>query len=256
MIGFLFASAIGIFVLVTVSRLTQVAPQLTRKTLSAYQKDCLKKYSRYYQKLLSNQQYDFEGRVANFIAEKQFIPRNFEEVSAEMKVLIAATAVQLTFGLKMVKLSHFRYIVVYPKQFFSAENEKYHLGEVNPRRRAIVISWENFVKTMATDDGRNLGLHEMAHALELENMIRNGEQDFFDRDVLAKWSMEVAKEIKRIREGGNTIFRDYAATNHHEFFAISVEMFFERPEALHEYNRRLYFLLCVLLNQNPLLLNR
>ena len=247
---------VGVFVLVSVSKLTQAAPRWARKPLSAYQKSCLRKHSRYFQKLLPGQQRDFERRVAQFIASKTFIPRNFEEVTDEMKVLIAAAAVQLTFGLQRVGMKHFQYIVVYPKEYYSPDGENFHKGEVNPKRKAIVLSWRYFVESMAKDDGRNLGLHEMAHALELENMIRNGEQDFFDRDVLQKWSWEVAREIRRMREGAASFFRDYAATNHHEFFASAVEVFFEQPASLYDYNRRLYGLLCVLLNQNPLLMNR
>ncbi len=255
MLGLLFVAAIGAFVLISVTKLTQLAPRFVKHTLSTRQKQYLGKYSRYYQKLLPAQQLHFEGRVASFIADKTFVPRNFDVVTDEMKVLIAATAIQLTFGLR-VRMKHFRYIVIYPQKYYSLHNRQFHHGEVNPGKNAIVLSWEHFVETMAFDDGRNLGLHEMAHALELENMIRNGEQDFFDRDVLIKWSREVADEIGRMREGSATFFREYAATDHHEFFATAVEVFFEQPDSLREHNRRLYYLLCVLLNQNPLLLNR
>ncbi|MEM9324046.1 MAG: zinc-dependent peptidase [Bacteroidota bacterium] len=254
--GFFSALFLGIFILWAVSKLTLIAPQYLRKSLTEPQKACLRRYSRYYQKLLPTQQLEFEQRVAGFIAAKTFIPREFARVTDEMKVLIASTAVQLTFGLHSVGIRHFRYIIIYPREFFSIENNQYHKGEVNPAKKAIVLSWENFVETMATDDGRNLGLHEMAHALELENMIRNGEQDFFDRDVLHKWSVEVNQEIERIRKGITTFFRAYAGTDRHEFFASAVEVFFEQPYELREYNRRLYYLLAVLLNQNPILLNR
>jgi len=36
-------------------------------------------------------------------------------------------------------------------------------------------------------DGINLGLHEMAHALRLENIIFNEEVDFFEHAVLDEW---------------------------------------------------------------------
>ena len=40
----------------------------------------------------------FEARVFRFVGEKEFIPHNFKETMIELKVWIAATAVQITFG--------------------------------------------------------------------------------------------------------------------------------------------------------------
>ncbi len=59
----------------------------------------LNKYSTYYQNLNEKEQINFEKRVYDFIALKKFyrLEKN-SKVSDEMKILIAASAVQITFG--------------------------------------------------------------------------------------------------------------------------------------------------------------
>lgn len=64
--------------------------------------------------------------------------------------------------------------------------------------------------------------------------------------------MEGRYEMERIVNDEVSFFRDYAATNDHEFFAVAVENFFERPQAFFEHHPRMYGLLATLLNQDPL----
>ena len=133
----------------------------------------------YYNHLSVANRQIFEDRVVRLLHKKKFVPRNFPKVSLAMKVLISAAAVQLTFGLPEISLQHFRYILIYPVAYFSVITERHHKGEVNPAAGAIVLSWDNFVEGYATPTIRSTsGLHEMAHALELENMIHNDEYDF------------------------------------------------------------------------------
>src|SRR4051812_8975268 len=137
-------------------------------------KEILQKYFLYYQHLSPENKTKFEKKVTQFIFGKQFIPRNVDEVTIEAKVLIAASAVQLTFGLPNVYLKFFRKILVYPNDYYSSITKRFHKGEVNPRFGIIVLSWQSFVDGyIMPNDSRNLGLHEMAHALRFENLIRS-----------------------------------------------------------------------------------
>ena len=213
----------------------------------------LKKYFHYYNNLNYEDKKLFERKVQYFIYIKEFIPRQMERITDEMKVLIAACAVQLTFGYPRVFLSHFKRILVYPDNYYSTINQTYHKGEVNPRLKAIVLSWKSFIDGYVDlKDGINLGLHEMAHALRLENRIMNDEYDFFDPKLLDEWHALADMEIERIGNGTSRMFRDYAATNHDEFFAIAVENFFERPSEFKELMPRIYEVLARLLKQDPI----
>lgn len=194
----------------------------------------------------------FEKRVRRFIKLKEFIPRGgIKEVTEPMKVLVAGAAVQLTFGYPGVYFAHFWRILIYPDNYYSNITQRYHQGEVS-ERGIIVLSWRNFMEGLQDPtDGRNLALHEMAHALQLEDMITNEEYNFFDKQATTAFEKLAAEEIARMRQGEESFFRAYAATNMHEFFAVSVELFFEKPEELRLANGRLYASLVRLLKVDP-----
>lgn len=214
----------------------------------------LEEYFLFY-KLLSRQDKPiFRKRLAKFIAMKEFVPRGeLDKVTDEMKTLIGASAIQITFGLPNVYFLHFYKILVYPDSYYSEIYQRYHQGEVNTKG-VIVLSWKNFVKGYVEhNSGRNLGLHEMAHALHIENAIQNEEFDFLDFEALKEWNRVAKEYIEHIRSGGDTFMRKYAGTNTHEFFAVMIEHFFEQPYDFKEADPHLYRLACRLLNQDPLL---
>lgn len=213
----------------------------------------LLKYFPYYQKLSDLNKARFELKVTNFIYGKRFIPRNVDEVTIEAKVLIAASAVQLTFGLPHVYLRHFNKILVYPDNYYSSITKRYHKGEVNPMFGIIVLSWQAFVDGYINQsDSLNLGLHEMAHALRLENMIRSEEYRIFDDTYLDKFDEWADKICEGVAAGAPMFFRPYACTNKHEFFSVAIENFFERPAEFSRELPELYHVLTTLLRQDPL----
>lgn len=216
-------------------------------------RDILQKYFRFYQQLSVEHKAKFERKVCNFVYSKQFIPRNVDEVTPEAKVLIAACAVQLTFGLPDIYLQHFEKILVYPNDYYSSITRRFHKGEVNPRFGVIVLSWQSFIDGYINPtDSINLGLHEMAHALRLENIIRNDEDDFFDEHLLEKFDEHAQRICSTIQNWSESFFRPYACANEHEFFAVSVENFFERAEAFKQEMPELYAILAQLLRLDPL----
>ena len=215
----------------------------------------LRQSCHYYQKLPAAKRPSFERKVQHFIMLKRFVPRQLGQVTPEMKVLIAAAAVQLTFGLPHIYLRHFKTILIYPDTYYSTISRQYHKGEVNPAWGIIVLSWRNFVEGYVNPgDSINLGLHEMAHALRLENVIRNAEHGFLNEELLDQWEVMSLRELYKIRKGENHFFREYAGVNEEEFFAIAVENFFERPMEFWSHMPELYRILCQILKQDPLVL--
>jgi Mlc titration factor MtfA (ptsG expression regulator) len=55
-----------------------------------------------------------------------------------------------------------------------------------------------------------------------------------------------------MQEGGKNLLGDYAATNYHEFWAVSVEVFFENPVQFRHELPELYEAMSRVLNQDPL----
>jgi hypothetical protein len=215
----------------------------------------LQKYFPYYQQLTGHEKALFERKVCNFLYGKRFVPRNVDEVTIEAKILIAATAVQLTFGLPDIYLRHFNTILVYPDDYYSTITRRFHRGEVNPMFGIIVLSWQSFIDGFIHgDSGVNLGLHEMAHALRLENIIYNEEYAFFDADLLDRLDALGQRVCYSNYSLDEMILRPYACASKHEFFSVAVENFFERPTILRESMPELYAILCKLLNQDPALI--
>ncbi|HEX5170445.1 MAG TPA: zinc-dependent peptidase [Cyclobacteriaceae bacterium] len=225
------------------------------RNLNARSKAYLRDNFRYYQSLNAADKILFEKRVQKFMDMKEFIPRGeMKEVTLEMKTLISASAIQITFGLPGIYFLHFYRILVYPDDYYSTITRKYHRGEVNTRG-FIVLSWKSLEQGyFDPSDGRNLGLHEMAHALKIEDSIQNEEYDFFDYDAFHGFIRRGRIEMHRINNGEESFFRKYAATNDYEFFAVAVENFFEKPKEFINYHPELFQLLCKLLKQNPIYL--
>lgn len=233
--------------------------RMAKKKLSEQDKNILKNLFPYYAKLNTSHKQEFIEKVEWFIAEKNFLPRGeLRMVTQEMKLLISATAVMVTFGFPGVTLEHFKKILIYPDSYYSTINQQFHQGEVNPKLGIIVLSWENFVRGFIDlQDGINLGIHEIAHAMKLENQIHyNSESNFFNPTLWGRYAENAAVEIEKILNGEETIFRSSAANNQHEFFAVALEVFFERSVELKSYNQRLYQSLVYLLKQDPIVLAR
>ena len=220
--------------------------------LHPFRKELRKQQPAYYANLPQHLKRQFEKRVANFLLLKTFITRgdNFE-VTLAMQVHVAAAAVQLTFGLEPVYLSHFSKILLYPDRYYSTISKRYHSGEVNVRG-FIVLSWKDFETGFRNNaDGFNLGLHEMAHALHLENIIQNNEHSFLDQEHLRHWNKLAAQEMQLRQKNPEGFLRPQACRDEHEFFAVSAESFFERPHEFSHHHPELYQAMSALLQQDP-----
>ena len=63
---------------------------------------------------------------------------------------------------------------------------------------------------------------------------------------------KVARPIfTQMQEGSKNLLGDYASCNYHEFWAVSVEMFFENPLAFKHQLTDLYLAMSRVLNQDP-----
>lgn len=101
--------------------------------------EVLEKYFAYYRSLDSTQKEQFMARIEAFLTEKMFVSRGQLIITSEMKVLVAACAVQLSFGLSTLYLSYFKTIILYPDKYYSILNQNYHVGEVNAGGRNCII---------------------------------------------------------------------------------------------------------------------
>jgi Mlc titration factor MtfA (ptsG expression regulator) len=148
---------------------------------------------------------------------------------------------KLSFGRRNYEYSLIEHILVYPGQFYSTENDAQHLGEFNPAKGALVLSWVDFEKGyQITNDNRNLGIHEFMHAMQME-AIQSGDLDS------ARFSKQFQKILHRLSHQDvkdkldeTRYFRAYAFTNQFEFMAVIAEYFLESPTDFKTHFPQLY----------------
>lgn len=211
----------------------------------------LNKYFPYYARLESKGKEKFLHRLKKFMSEKVFIIHN-ESGFKEMPILISASAVQISFGLDKYLLPFFSHIHIFPEEFIG-----YHptlrLLEGNVSGHCINLSWKHFLNGYKLpDNGQNVGLHEFAHAFYYQYFEagENVERDFVETFPLFDDCGNKVFEAEKLP--GNNLYSDYALTNFQEFWAESIEIFFERPADMKIKYGDLYQAVCEILNQNPL----
>ncbi len=179
----------------------------------------------------------FEHRVLKFIKSHNFFGRRGLVVTKKMEILIASTAVMLTFGMRRYQFSQFDNIVIYPKDYWSKITKRRHFGETNPRFRTIVFSWDNFLEGVEIEDNNlNLGLHELTHAMHFSFLRENSftAMLFLEHFNILLEKMKDVKLQRKIIDSG--YLRTYGFKNKYEFLSVLVEHFFETP---HEFNQKL-----------------
>ena len=174
----------------------------------------------------------------------------FDRFKDEIEILISACAVQITFGLRRYKMPFFKEIQVLADQYQLGINQQEWIGHVN--RRGIYLSWKHFLLGYSSNnDHYNVGLHEMAHALEYVNFLGFfGSDEFEEKFMMYKRQAELT--FPNDQNESVNLFSEQGRANYHEAWAEGVEAFFENPEDLNQYYPNLYRLIKQLLNQDPL----
>lgn len=209
--------------------------------------DSLNKWQPYYKNLQPFLQQKFLQRVKEFMQQKIFVIHS-KDGYKEMPILISAAAIQVSFGLNDFLFPWFTTIEIFTEEFYDSSNNKIINGEVDGN--SIAIAWNQFLKGYAdSTDGKNVGVHEMAHALYYQKMVVDKNDDAF----IAGFA-EVMKQAEKIYATHNpqqSLFSSYAYKNMQEFWAQSVEIFFEDPTNMQINYNGLFTSMKALLNQEP-----
>jgi len=216
--------------------------------LNNEQKEILRKNFPFYNRLTLKKKSYFEHRVKEFISKYEFVGKNIE-ITETMQILIAGTYVMLTFGFRKYLIGLFSRIIIYPSVYFSSINEVYHKGEFNPKVKAVVFSWEDFVLGHATsNDNINLGLHEFAHALHFHCLKSNDSSATVFHDEFNKVTQYYTDEKLNAELRSKSYFRLYAYQNQFEFLAVILEHFFETPQQFKKAHPELFIIVKEMLN--------
>jgi MtfA peptidase len=206
------------------------------------------KYNSYYQKLSFENKQKFLSRLQQFIKGKQFYIYA-DKGYKEMPVLISAAAIQITLGLEEFMLPYFTNIIIHPDAYLADNPLRVLMGNV--QGHSITLSWKHFLDDYKNpSDGKNVGLHEMAHALQVQYLFtkRNRTNDF--REDFEHYD-RVDDHVLQSNDPKKGLFDAYALKDKNELWATSVELFFERPVDLKLDYPELYDSIMLVLNQDP-----
>lgn len=191
----------------------------------------------------------FVKRVHQFRLQKKFHYIGLEN-NEDTAILVSSSAVQVTFGLKNYHLSYFKDIYILADAYHMDNDDELYVGHVAPD--GIYLSWKHFLYGYSyKNDNVNVAVHEMAHALLHNNFFAQYGADTHFRLNYEKFSTSTGQILADVITQRRSYLRSYAFSNMHEFWAVSVEAFFENPLGLRQHMPDLYEALCGVLNQDP-----
>ena len=170
-----------------------------------------------------------------------------------LRLAVAAGAGVMLWGRPEWDVPVGRSILLYPgtfdDEYATADGARDFDGMAHPQgpvilsAPAVVSGWERV-------DGYNVVLHELAHVFDFDPQGADGVPAFLDARSYEAWRELVSREMRRARTGDG-ILRAYAATSPAELFAVSTEVFFERPARLRTHHPELFDALAALYNVVP-----
>ena len=207
----------------------------------------------YYCSLNNKRQTQFIVRILIFLNSIEFSAAEKFDLNFERKVLVASAFAQISFGLKLFSLGLFKEIFIVASSYSYKHLEDLFDGDVNLATKRVNMSWPAIEQGFKIEnDALNLCIHELGHAIYFENLKRSGVNKFFSNEELMYWKELALIKTKKIDSNENVLLRDYAGTNLMEFFSVSLETFFERPNYFKDNEPKLYDCMINMFNQNPL----
>jgi Mlc titration factor MtfA (ptsG expression regulator) len=204
----------------------------------------------YFNDLPQNEKWRFVKRTHQFRQQKKFHYIGLEN-NEDTAILVSASAIQVTFGLKNYTLSYFNDIYILADAYHMDNDDELYIGHVAPD--GIYLSWKHFLHGYShKNDNINVAVHEMAHALLYNNFFAQYGIDAHFRLNYEKFSNSTGPILADVITNRRSYLRSYAFSNLHEFWAVSAEAFFENPQGLKANMPDLYEALCRVLNQDPM----
>ena len=174
------------------------------------------------------------------------------QVTDEVRLLVAASAVMLTVGWPGYTWDQLTEVLVYPDDF----DRDYKFGGTDLSGQAhpwgiVILSAPALLRSFAEiGNGYHLGVHEFAHLLDLAQTRFDGIPPYLSEESIRKWLTIMEQEDERLRRGDSQL-SPYGLSGPEELFAVAVEAFFQRPVALTRSHSELYAFLSSYFRQDP-----
>ena len=193
----------------------------------------------------------FEDDVRLFLAETRITGIGVE-VTEELRLLVAASAVSLSVGWPDYEWDQLTEVLLYPDDFdrdyaFGGDERS---GETHPWGTVILSVPSLHESFEVPDDAYHVGIHEFAHLLDVDQTHFDGIPVGLTGARAREWVEVREKEMERLRHG-RSAFDDYGAHDPVEFLGVAVEAFFEIPQLVRRRHREVYEILSEYFRQDP-----
>jgi len=219
-----------------------------------------------YRRLPADDRNEIKEHINVFLAEKRFEGCDGFEINDEVRLTVAGYACLLLLHRDTDYYPLMKSILVYPTTFLvdvAEREDDWVVSEYTDDRAGeswdigpVVLSWDDVVDGLSDDsDGYNVVMHEFAHQLDLENGEVDGVPRLPSKDDYDAWATTFSEAYDRFLDdvdaGRPTVMDDYGAEGPSEFFAVSVEAFFEMPLRMKHKHPELYDALAGYFQQDP-----
>lgn len=228
--------------------------RLFAMSLSAEHIAILEKHVPLYTRLPQELRQTLQGCIHYFLDEKAFVGRQGQEITDEIRLIIAANACLLIVNKPQKHFPGFETILVYPDTYVAKQisydggvavhEDSKRAGE-SWYRGPIILSLTDVIRGSSNDrDGHNVVLHEFAHKLDEENGVMDGLPILRESAHYKEWAQVLTREydefLNRVERGKNKVIDEYGAVCAVEFFAVATESFFEKSSQMKERLPELY----------------
>ncbi|WP_170603818.1 zinc-dependent peptidase [Ruegeria arenilitoris] len=243
---------------------SQIRSRLLSTPLSDRDQAIIQAHVPIVRKLPSDLRAKLDGKVNLFLEQVDFYGCDGLEVTEDMQLSIAAQACLLIVNSDLW-YDNLTTVLIYPNAFKSrqrrhsgyvvTEKEIVRTGE-SWDRGPVILSWAHSEQGALNDhDGHNVVFHEFAHQIDDLSGGTNGVPVLAKGQSFAEWERvfltAYKAHVQAVEKGSSTVIDPYGAEGHEEFFAVSVEVFFERPLALKKSVPEVYAQLSQLFHLDP-----
>ena len=222
--------------------------QLLKKRLTTEQQWILFNHSALSRRLPEDHYQEMEGLMHVFWHEVKFESHGVDEITEEMRVLVAAEACILIILLGYEKYRYLKKVEIHGKYIDSKDGIK---AAGTGGRRVVQLVWSSTIEgSQHGTDNYNVILHEFAHVIDQAPYGRAESIPVGINSVdYEEWKAVLDQEYTKLQEAfqsgeGHTL-NEYSIScdSKAEFFTCATEAFFERSTQLHSYNHEIYRLL-------------
>jgi Mlc titration factor MtfA (ptsG expression regulator) len=218
-----------------------------------------------YQRLSDKMKKELQGLINIFLYEKEFEGCGGLELTDEIRITIAGEACLLLLNRNLTDcFPDLQTILVYPTAYVATgaeiiggrrvENSVTARAGESWQNGAVVLAWDHIKHgAINCDDGHNVVLHEFGHQLDQESGTANGTPPLKTYHTWAQVMGHNFEELcEKVEENRKDVIDSYGATNPAEFFAVTTETFFEKPEKLKQEHPKLFQQLLKYYKVNPI----